>query len=137
MKDSTVRRVYGGCIQVNTRVAWPSAFALLAQAHNPRRLVRSNDDSDVDSCACPDSALLDGIPGRIPGDRLFSPLCGLRVSHYRRGDAVTSTPEGQECNLHADPVVKDQMISAPYPLQPWWNWSFRETDRSFYIALGQ
>ena len=44
----------------------------------------------------------DGIPGRIPGDRLFSPLCGLRVSHYRRGDAVTSTPEGQELHLHGD-----------------------------------
>ena len=97
----------------------PSPYpCLLAQADNPRRLVPPNDDSDVDSCACPYSALLDGIPGRIPSDRLLSPLCGLMVSRYRRGYAVTSTPEGQELHLHGDEVIKDQLILAPYPPQP-------------------
>jgi len=59
--------------------------AFLAQAYNPRRLVQRHDDSNVDSCACPYAALLDGIPGRMPSDRLFSPLYGLMVSRYRRG----------------------------------------------------
>jgi hypothetical protein len=40
------------------------------------------------------------------------------VSRYRRGHAVTSTPAGQELHLHGDEVVKDQLISAPYPLPP-------------------
>ena len=60
-------------------------LALVAQANNPRRLVHVHDGSDVDSSACPDAALLGGIPGRMPSDRLFSPLCGLMVSRYRRG----------------------------------------------------
>jgi len=76
--------------------------ALLAQANNPRRLVPHNDDSNMDSCACPYSARLDGIHSRILRDRLLSPLCGLMVSRYRRGYAVTSTPEGQELHLHGD-----------------------------------
>jgi hypothetical protein len=83
-------------------------LALLAQAYNPRRLVPPNDDSNVDSCTCPCSATLDGIPGRIPSDRLLSPLGGLMVSRYRRGYALTSTPEGQEFHLHGDQVIKDQ-----------------------------
>ena len=76
----------------------------------------TNDDSHVDSFACPCTALRDGIPSRILGDRLFSPLCGLRISRYRRGDAVTSTPEGQELHPHGDEVIKDPMISILYPL---------------------
>ena len=70
--------------------------AIVAQAHNPRRLVQRHDDSHVDSSACPYTTLLDGIPGRIPSDRLLSPLYGLMVSRYRRGYALTSPPEGQE-----------------------------------------
>jgi hypothetical protein len=30
------------------------------------------------------------------------------VSRYRRGYALTSTPEGQEFHLHGDQVIKDQ-----------------------------
>ena len=89
--------------------------AFLAQANTPRRLVQRHDDSDMDSCACPYAALLDGIPGRIPGDRLFSPLCGLMVSRSRRGDAFTSTREGQELPLHGNKVVEERVIFAPYP----------------------
>jgi hypothetical protein len=71
-------------------------LALLAQADNPRRLVPRNDDSTMGSCTCPYATVLNGIPGRIPSDHLLSPLCGLRISRYRRGYALTSTPEGQE-----------------------------------------
>ena len=71
-------------------------LALLAQADHPRRLVPANDDSDMGSSACPYATVLDGIPGRIPGDHLLSPLLGWRVSRYPRGYALTSTPEGQE-----------------------------------------
>ena len=87
----------------------------MAQAHNPRRLVQRHDDAGVDAYACPDTALLGGIRGRIPRDRLFSPLCGLMVSRYRRGEAFTSTLEGQEWHLHEDEVVEDRLIYAPYP----------------------
>jgi hypothetical protein len=83
-------------------------LAVLAQADHPRRLVPHHDDSDVDSCTCPCSATLDGIPGRIPSARLLSPLGGLMVSRCRRGYALTSIPEGQEFHLHGDQVIKDQ-----------------------------
>ena len=67
--------------------------------------------------------MLDGIPGRIPSYHLLSPLLGLMVSRYPRGYALTSTPEGQELHLHGGEVIKDQLISAPYPpiayQRPW------------------
>ena len=73
----------------------PSPYpCLLAQAHHPRRLVPPNDDSAVDSCTCPCTALLDGIRSRILRDRLLSPLCGLMVSRYRRGMASLFTKRG-------------------------------------------
>jgi hypothetical protein len=58
------------------------------------------------------------------------------VSRYRRGSAVTSTPEGQEWHLHGDEVVKDRLLSAPYPLQPLGGHSFKETDRTCRGWLG-
>jgi hypothetical protein len=90
--------VYLGRLQTRPALS----LALLAQANHPRRLVPRNDDSDMDSCACPCSARFDGILSRILSDRLLSPLSGLMVSRYRRGYAVTSTPEGQELHLHGD-----------------------------------
>jgi len=110
--------------------------AVLAQADNPRRLAQPHDDSDVDSCACPCTALLDGIPSRILRDRLFSPLGGLMVSRYRRGYAVTSTPEGQELHLHGDEVIRDRRTSTLYPLSSCGEGSFRETDRTSMPLLG-
>jgi len=112
------------------------SLAVLAQADNPCRLVQRNDDSDVDSSACPYTALLDGILRRILSDRLFSPLLGLMVSRYPRGDAVTSTPEGQELHLHGDEVIKDPMILTLYPLSSCGEGSFRETDRTCRRLLG-
>ena len=111
-------------------------LALLAQAHNPRRLAQAHDDSTVDSYACPCTALLDGIPSRILSDRLVSPLCGLRVSRYRRGYALTPTPGGQELHLHSDEVIKDPMIPTLYPLSSCVGDSFRETDRTSSAWLG-
>jgi hypothetical protein len=93
-------------------------LAILAVADNPRRLLPHNDDSTMGSCACPCTALLDGIRSRILRDRLLSPLCGLRISRYRRGYALTSTPERQELHLHGEEVVKDRSIYAPYPPAP-------------------
>ena len=87
----------------------------MVHAHNPRRHVQLNDDSDVDLLACPCSALLDGIPGRIPSDPRLSSLWGLRVSRYPRGYAFTSTLEEQELHLHGEKVVKDREIFAPIP----------------------
>ena len=84
---------------------------LLAVAHNPRRLLHPNDDSSVGSTAAyPCSALLGGIPGRIPSDRHLLPLLGLMVSRYLKGYAVTATPTGPELHLHGDTVIKDQPI---------------------------
>ena len=112
------------------------SLAILAQAINPRWLAHVNDDSDVDSYAYPDAALLDGIPSRILSDRLLSPLCGLMVSRYRRGYAFTSTLEGQELHLHREKVVEDRSISSPYPLLSLRDGSFRETDRTSSALLG-
>jgi hypothetical protein len=112
------------------------SLAFVAQADNPCRLVQRHDDSDVDASACPYTALLDGIPRRMLRDRLFSPLCGLMVSRYRRGDAVTSTPEGQELPLHGDEVSKDPMLLTLYPLSSCGEGSFRETDRTCKALLG-
>ena len=111
-------------------------LALLAQANNPRRLAQANDDAVMGSCAYPYATLLGGIPGRIPSDHLLSPLCGLRVSRYRRGDAFTSTPEGQELHLHEDTVIKDRSIDAPSPPEPLRDSGFRETDRTCKALLG-
>ena len=86
-------------------------LALLAQANNPRRLVHVNDDSDVDSYSCPDAALLGGIPGRIPSDRLLAPHLGLMVSRYPRGYAFTATLAGQELHLHETEVIKERPAS--------------------------
>jgi hypothetical protein len=105
-------------------------LAILAVADNPRRLLPHNDDSTMGSCACPCTALLDGIRSRILRDRLLSPLCGLRISRYRRGYALTSTPEGQELHLHGGEVIKDRMILTLYPLSSCGEGSFRETDRT-------
>ena len=90
-------------------------LAILAQAIHPRWLAHVNDDSDVDSSAYPDAALLDGIPSRILSYHRLSPLYGLMVSRYRRGYAITSTPEGQAFHLHEDEVVIDRMFYAPSP----------------------
>jgi hypothetical protein len=81
---------------------------LLAVAHNPRRRLHPNDDSSVgSSTVCPSSALLDGIPGRIPSYHLLFPLLGLMVSRYPREYAVSPTPGRQEWHLHGDTVVKE------------------------------
>jgi hypothetical protein len=89
---------------------------LLAVANNPRRLLHPNDDSTVGSpVAYPYSALLGGIPGRIPSDRHLLPLRGLMVSRYLGEYAVSPTPGRQECHLHGDTVIKDQPIYVPYP----------------------
>ena len=90
---------------------------LLAVAHHPRRLLQPNDDSSMGSTeAYPCSALLDGIPGRIPSYHLLFPLVGLMVSRYPREYAVSPTPGRQAWHLHGDTVIKDPWILAPYPL---------------------
>jgi hypothetical protein len=105
-------------------------LAVLAVANNPRRLLPRHDDSDIGSSAYPCTALLDGILSRILSDRLLSPRCGLMVSRYRRGYALTSTPEGQELHLHGGDVIKDPMILTLYALSSRGKGSFRETDRT-------
>jgi hypothetical protein len=59
--------------------------------------------------------MLVGISSRILDYHRLSPLDGLMVSRYRRGYAVTSTPEGQELHLHEDEVVIEHMFYAPSP----------------------
>src|SRR5713226_5687404 len=74
----------------------PSPYpSLLGQANNPRRLVQINDGSNMDSSACPYQAVLEGILGRVPSDRLLPSLWGLRVSRYPRGYAATPPLSGR------------------------------------------
>jgi hypothetical protein len=58
---------------------------LLVQADNPSGLGHVNDDSGVDSIACPFSALFDGIPGRIPRDRLLPPALRIEGQSLPQG----------------------------------------------------
>jgi hypothetical protein len=92
--------------------------AVLAHANHPRRLVPRHDDADGDSSPCPCTARRDGIRSRMLRDRLLSPLGGLMLSRDRRGEALISTPERQECHLHGDDVITDPRISAPHPPEP-------------------
>jgi hypothetical protein len=118
--------VYPGRLQ--TRPA--RILAILAVADNPRRLLPRHDDSTMGAAAaCLYSALLGGIPGRIPSDRHVLPLLGLRLSRYPGEYAISPTPGRQEFHLHGDEVIKDPLILAPYPLQSC-DRSFRETDRT-------
>jgi hypothetical protein len=81
---------------------------LLAVANNPRRLLHPHDDSSVGAITvCPSSALLDGIPGRIPSDHLLFPLLGVMVRRDPRAYAVSPTPGRQELHRHGDAVVKE------------------------------
>jgi hypothetical protein len=92
-----------------TRSPYPCRVAV---AHHPRRLLHPHDDASVASAeADPYSAVLEGIPGRMPSDHLLFPLVGLMVSRYPREDAVRSTPERQELLLHRDTVVKEVFAS--------------------------
>lgn len=68
------------------------------------------------AAACPYSALLGGIPGRIPSDRHLLPLLGLMVSRYPGESAVSPTLGRQELHLHRDEVIKDLSIFVPYLL---------------------
>jgi len=58
------------------------------------------------------------------------------VSRYRRGDAFTSTPEGQELHLHDDEVVEDRLLFAPYPPLSVRDGDFRETGRTSRPLFG-
>jgi hypothetical protein len=110
-------------------------LAVLAVAHNPRRLLPHHDDSAMGSCACPCTALLDGILSRILRGRLLSPLGGLMVSRYHRGYALTSTPEGQALHLHEDEVViRAHVLRSLSPTSV--EGGFRETDRTSTGWLG-
>jgi len=85
-------------------------LAILAQANNPRRLVQFNDDSLVDSCACPYPALLDEVfSSRIQSCRLLSPLCGCDGQSLPQGTGISPTPGREESHLHTDQVIKDQI----------------------------
>jgi len=58
-------------------------MSVLDPADNPRRLVATDDDSDVSSFSYPYATLLDGIPRWVLRYRLSFPLHGLMVSRYR------------------------------------------------------
>src|SRR5262249_16137290 len=58
-------------------------MSVLDPADNPRRLVATDDDSDVSSFSYPYATLLDGIPRWVRSYRLSFPLHGLMVSRYR------------------------------------------------------
>jgi hypothetical protein len=91
------------------------SLTVLVQADNPRRPVMIYDGSDAGSCAWPSPTLLGGVPGRIPSDRLSTPLHGLIVSRYRGGCAFIPALGRQELHLHESEVIKE---SWPFVANP-------------------
>src|SRR5262245_18311668 len=67
-----------------------------AKPANPRRLV-FDDDGYISSCFCPYPAVLDGIPGQVPGYHLLGPLQGLRASRYPGAYASFLHRDGGSC----------------------------------------
>src|SRR5215471_19967175 len=75
-----------GCTARVLQPLAPVTIPFWAKPVNPRWLV-CGDDGCVSSCTCPCPAMLDGIPGRVPGDHRFGPLRGLMASRYPGADA--------------------------------------------------
>lgn len=99
VQDPPLRRVSRGCLRGACTLAQPSALPFGPSPY-PASAGPRNDDSDGDSVACPVLALLDGIPGRVPSDRLLASLWGLRVSRSPRGYAINPPPGWQAFHLH-------------------------------------
>ena len=90
-------------------------LSVLDPANNPRRLVPSDDDSDVSSFSYPYATLLDGIPRWVQSYRLSFPLSRIEDQSLPWGKCFTSASEGQESHLHKAQVIKDLSIFVLHP----------------------
>jgi hypothetical protein len=77
--------------RIRNRAVRPFTVSLLDPADNPRRLVATDDDSNVSLCSYPSATLLDGIRCWVQRDRLSFPLHGLRISR-ERGEGASPRP---------------------------------------------
>jgi hypothetical protein len=112
------------------------SVSVLDQANNLRRLVLSNDDSGVSSCAYPYATLLGGIRREILRDRLSLPLHQLESQSPRWGGCVTRASRGEELHLYTVQVVKDLSGLSPSSLACR---HFEGTDRStarYFVGPG-
>ena len=101
----------------------PFTVPVLDRAHNSRRLVALDGDSDASSCSYPCPAVLGGIPGRVPGNRRSGPLQGLMVSRDPGASASPPHQEGRESHPHRNEVVTvpkhgaadPRLLTQPFP----------------------
>lgn len=101
----------------------PFTVPVLDRAHNSRRLVALDGDSDASSCSYPYPAVLGGIPGRVPGNRRSGPLQGLVVSRDPGASASPPHQEGRASHPHRNEVVTvpkhgaadPRLLTQPFP----------------------
>jgi len=115
---------------ITGRVVQPFSMSMLDQAHNPRRLVAHDDESDVSSCAYPYATVLDGIRWWVQRDRLSFPLHGVESQSPPRGVCITPASGGEEFHLYGTQVIKDLVGLSPSSLACR---HFEGTDRSFAL----
>jgi hypothetical protein len=113
---------------IKGRVVQPFSMSILDQAHNPRRLVAHDDDSDVSSCAYPYATVLGGIRWWVQRDRLSCPLHGVESQSPPWGVCITPASGGEEFHLYGTQVIKDLVGLSPSSLACR---HLEGTDRSF------
>jgi hypothetical protein len=83
------------------------------QAHNPRRLVVADDDSLTHSLMLPIATYWQGFFSWVLNVLLFTPLYGLMVIRYRRGDAFhCSRAVGNYAQLRASSCQGSEFLAS-------------------------
>jgi hypothetical protein len=101
--------------RIRNKAVRPFTLSILDPANNPRRLVASDDDSDVSSFSYPYATLLDGVPRWVQSYRLSFPLSRIEDQSQPWGMCFTSASEGQESHLYDAQVIKDLAIFVFHP----------------------
>ena len=91
-------------------------MSILDQANNPRRLVATDDDSDVSLIAYPYATLLGGIPRWVRSYRLSFPLQELMVSRYPGESASPLHLGDRNFTCTKNQVIKDLIGLRPSSL---------------------
>jgi hypothetical protein len=101
--------------RIRNKALRPFTLSILDPADNPRRLVQTDDDSDVSSFSYPYATLLDGIPRWVQSYRLSFPLHGLMVSLYRGESASPLHLRDRNLTCTKAQVIKDLAVFVLHP----------------------
>jgi hypothetical protein len=118
---------------ITRRSVQPFSVPVLGQAHNPRRLVSHDDDSEVRSCTYPCATGLDGIRWWIQRDRLSGPLHGVASQSPPWDVCITPASGGEELHLYSTQVIQD--LCGLDPSSPA-SWPFRGNGSQLPLVVG-